>query len=162
MLKRIQILAVLILALGLTGCMTTTRWNSNAWNTFQKEMLEKYSGIRQLKAEQGPPSLFIRCYCGDISDGDMDALKSDLKSFLSSEEFLTEYVAYAHEKAEKNTSSSGLMEDMPTITISIYPNGSTSSVWDSEARYYTAPYRSDRMMEIDNYQTWDDWDRSEE
>lgn len=159
--KRTYIIASLILALCLTGCMTRTRWNSNSWDTFQKDMLEKYSDIRQLKAELGPPSLFISCYCGDISDNDMDTLKADLKSFLSSEEFLTEYVAYGHEKAEKNTSSFGLMEDMPTITISIYPNGSTSSAWDSEARYYTKPYRSDRIMEIDNYQTWDDWDRSE-
>lgn len=160
MLKRIYLLAGLILALCLTACMTTTRMDLSSWDTFQKAMLEKYSSIRQLKAEQGPTTFYIRCYCKDQSD-DMDALKTDLKTFLSGEEFLAEYTAYAHKKAEENTSSAGLMEEMPDILISLYPNGSTSSAWDSEARYYTEPYRSDRIMEIDNYQTWDDWDRSE-
>lgn len=159
--KRTYLIAGLILALCLTGCMTTTRWNSNSWDAFRKDMLEKYSDIRQLKAEQGPSALRISCYYGNISDDDMDALKTDLKRFLSSEEFLAEYVAYGHEKAEKNTSSSGLMEYLPDICISLYPNGSTKTTWDSEARYYTVPYRSDRMMEVDNYQTWSDWDRSE-
>lgn len=162
MLRRIYIIILsFALLLGLTGCMTTTRWSSNSWNAFQEDMMAKYSGIKKLKAEQGPPTLFIRCYYGDISDGEMDALKADLKSFLSSEEFLSEYVAYGRKKAEENTSSSGLMEFMPDILISLYPNGSTSSTWDSEARYYAQPYRSDRIMEIDNYQTWNDWDRSE-
>ena len=159
--KHTYIIAGLILALCLTGCMTTTRWNSNSWNTFQKDMLKKYSNISKLKAEQGPASLFINCYYGDISDDDMDALKSDLKSFLSSEEFLAEYVPYANEKAEKNTSNFGLMKFMPDIVIYLYPKGSTKWSWASDARYYTVPYRSDRMMEVDNYQTWNDWDDSE-
>ena len=159
--KRAYIMAGLILALCLTGCMTTTQWNSNSWDAFRKDMLEKYSGIRQLKAEQGPSALRISCYYGDISDDDMDTLKTDLKSFLSSEEFLAEYVAYGHEKAEKNTSSTGLMEYLPSIQIDLYPNGSDKATWASEAMYYTQSYRSDRMMEIDNYQTWSDWDYSE-
>ena len=161
--KRTYLIAGLILALCLAGCQTTTRVYLSSWDTFQGDMLKKYSSISKLKAEQGPASLYIDCYYGDISDDDMDALKSDLKSFLSGDEFLAEYVAYANEKAEKNTSNFGLMKFMPDIVISLYPNGVTETAWAwaSEARYYTQPYRSDRMMEVDNYQTWDDWDYSE-
>lgn len=159
--KRTYLIAGLILSLCLSGCQTTTRWNSNSWNTFQRDMLRKYNNISKLKAEQGPSALLISCYYGDISDDEMDALKTDLKSFLSSEEFLSEYVAYGHEKAEKNTSSSGLMEYLPDIQINLYPTGSERATWASEAMYYTQSYRSDRVMEIDNYQTWDDWDYSE-
>ena len=159
--RRTYFIAGLILALCLSGCQTTTRVHLSSWDAFQGDMLTKYNSISKLKAEHGPASLYVNCYYGDISDDDMDALKSDLKSFLSSEKFLAEYVPYANEKADKNRSNSGLMKFMPNIVIYLYPNGSTKWAWASDAMYYTQPYRSDRVMEIDNYQTWSDWDYSE-
>lgn len=158
MLKRICIVIGLILALCLTGCMTTTRLDLPAWKTFQKDMLARDS-IARLEARQGPPSLFVDCYYKeDVSEKDLKCLITDLKTFLSSEKFLDGYVAYAREEAEKDTASCGLMEHLPNIIIELYPVGTDRRVWASEAKYYTEQYRSDRLMEIDYYQTWDDWD----
>lgn len=84
----------------------------------------------------------------------MAALKTELQTFLSSEGFLDEYVPYARGEAEKDAASAGVMQHMSNIQIDIYPAGTDRSVWMSTARYYTQPYRSDRQMEVDNYQTW--------
>lgn len=157
MLKRMCFVIGLILAMCLTGCMTTTRLELPAWKAFRKEMLAK-DGVVRLEARQGPSSLYVDCYYKDVSEDDLAYLKTDLKTFLSGVKFLAEYVAYARKEAEKDTASYGLMEHMPKILIELYPAGTDRRVWASEAKYYTEPYRSDRLMEIDYYQTWDDWD----
>ena len=155
MLKRVCIVIGLALALCLTGCMRTTRLGLPAWEAFREEMLDR-DGVTRLSAEQGPAALFVKCYYKDISEDNPEYLKTDIKASLSGEKFLDEYVAYVRKEAEKNTASYGLMEYMPEIQIGLYPAGTDQRVWTSEARYYTEPYRSDRQMEIDNYQTWYD------
>lgn len=150
--KRIYAVIGLIL-LCLTGCMVTTRLDLPAWKAFRQEMLAR-DYITQLDAEQGPATLFVRCGYGDISEADIEVLKTELQTFLSSEGFLDEYVPYARGEAEKDTASAGVMQHMSSIQIDIYPAGTDRSVWMSTARYYTEPYRSDRQMEVDNYQTW--------
>lgn len=155
MLKRVCIVIGVALALCLTGCMSTTRLGLPAWEAFQKEMLDR-DGVTRLRAEQGPAALYVKCYFKDISEDNLECLKTDLKAFLSSEEFLEEYIAYARKEAKKDTTRYGLMEYMPEIQICLYPAGTNQWVWTSEARYYTEPYRSNRQMETDNYQTWCD------
>ena len=51
---------------------------------------------------------------------------------------------------------------MPDINIEFLRYGSDTREYQSKAMYYSEPYRSDKKMEIDNYQTWYDWDRTAE
>ena len=134
----------ILLSLCMTACMVTTRLDLPAWKAFREEMLSRDYIVR-LEAEQGPATLFIRCGFKDISEADMAALKTELRTFLSSEGFLDEYVPYARGEAEKDAASAGVMQHMSNIQIDIYPAGTDRSVWMSTARYYTQPYRSDRQ-----------------
>lgn len=152
--KRLCIIIGVVLALCLTGCMVTTRLDLPAWKMFRKEMLAR-DCITCLEARQGPAALLVECYYKNISEDELEDLKAELKTFLSSEKFLGEYVAYAREMAEKDTSI-GLMRPMSNIQIDLYPAGTDRSVWMSIAMYYAETYRSDRWMEIDNYQTWNE------
>lgn len=161
-LKRTLATAGFILILCFAGCKASdsTPLALPVWKTFQQEMLDKYSCIDKLEANENWHQLVVWCYCENISQDDKEYLKAELKSFLSSEEFLAEYISFVRE-TYVSSDNHGVQEYLPDITIHLAVNGSTKAEWMSEAMYYTISYRSDQVMEIDNYQTWYDLDYDE-
>lgn len=151
-------LLALVLVLCLIGCQTTTPLKLPAWQTFQKEMKGKYSSINHLRADQSSYSLVVSCYCGKISDEKKAKLKTDLKAFLSSEAFLTEYLAYADKNDLIREDAAGTLF-YPQFHIHLAVNGSDKSEWQSEAGYFTGRGPDTGWTSndnIDNYQTWSD------
>ena len=151
--------ALVLLALCLSGCMTSSPLKLGGWQDFRKEMLDKYDCIRRLEGEQYYPWLEISVYyTGELSEDKRAKILDDFHVFLSGDRFLGAYVPYGLE----NVSDEEVYVDppMPDINIEFLRSGSDTREYQSSASYYAGSYRSDQKMEIDNYQTWHDWDRT--
>lgn len=152
--------ALLALTLCLTGCMSSKPLKLGGWQDFREEMLDKYDCIRRLEGNQYYPWLEIGVYyAGDtLPEETREAILDDLRTFLSGDRFLAEYVPYGL----KNVDDGEVYVDppMPDINIEIMRYGSDTREYQSQASYYTESFRSDRKMTVDNYQTWHDWDRA--
>lgn len=158
------VLAVMLIMLVLSltnriGGHTSVSLPLSTWKTFRRETRDKYSGIKKLEARQYYPCLRVNCYYGKITPEEKENLKTELKAFLSSEGFLTEYLPYARENCVSPDSFS-VPEHMPNIFVRLIFKGAQASEWMSEATYYKRYYNSDQsdlIVEIDNYQTWSDF-----
>lgn len=96
---------------------------------------------------------WVELYVSDMSES--EEIKDDFQAFLSSDIFLSEFLATPEiEKSEE--ASSGLMPYRPDIYLTCTLSSETEEQWRSTAMYYTQPYRSDEIMEVDGYQTWYD------
>ncbi len=118
-----------------------------------KEMKGEYPALDKVQYQYARNSFYVDLHVSDMEEA--EAIQQDLQTFLSGEDFLTEFLS-ASESRNAESGSSDLMPSYPDIWISCYPTGEKERLWASYAMYYTEPYRSDRTLVVDGYQTWYD------
>lgn len=122
-----------------------------ALRDYVQVMKEEYPTLDKVKYRYARSSFEVDVFVSGMEES--EDIKKDLQTFLSSEEFRAEFLLSPETRQEEG-GSSGLVPCHPDIWISCYPRGEKESQWASYAMYYTQPYRSDRILEIDGYQTW--------
>ena len=124
-----------------------------ALRTHVQEMKAEYPALDKVKYQFAHGSFTVDLYVSDMEGA--EDMKQDLQTFLSGEAFQTEFLPLCEAEWE-DSGSSGLMPGYPEIWITCYPQGEQEQQWASYAMYYTQPYRSDQILEVDGYQTWYD------
>ena len=122
-----------------------------ALRDYVKEMKGEYPALEKVKYRYDRNSFEVDVHVSDMEEA--EAIKQDLQTFLSSADFQKEFLVSAEEQRQEE-GSSGLVPSYPDIWISCYPQGEKERQWASYAMYYTEPYRSDRTLDVDGYQTW--------
>lgn len=117
-------------------------------------MKEEYPALDKVEYRYAYGGFWVEIYVRAMEG--TEEIKEDLQIFLSSEAFLSEFLPLSEERMGWGESSFGYMPPYPDISIDCFLSGETESQWQSSARYYTQPYRSDRILEVDGYQTWYD------
>ena len=151
------IIASFSLILCLFGCSSvddSTLLDLPAWRTFRQEMLRKYNSIKNLRTDPTYHTFKVRCDYKNISSSDLDAIKTELKTFLSSEAFLSEYIPFARENCRPPDYVVDSEESLPDIFIYLGTYGSDHADWMSESSYRVFPPGTGEV--IDNYQGWSD------
>ena len=121
----------------------------------QVRMLENaYSSLDQVKYRSAHGEFQVDICVGNLDEGAV--IKEELKTFLASEAFLSEFLPWAEEQMGWGESTFGEVPPYPDISIYCTLKGETEPQWQTTAMYYTEPYRSDRVLEVDGYQTWED------
>jgi hypothetical protein len=116
-----------------------------------RQMQEEYPALSKVKDEFVQDALYLSLSVS--SPEETEEIKEDLQEFLSGEDFLAEFLPW-YEAEMENSGSSGLVPRYPDIYLVCTLRGGKEILWTSHARYYTQPYRSDQVLEVDGYQTW--------
>ena len=124
-----------------------------ALRDYVKELKGEYPALEKVKYRYAHGSFEVDVHVSDMEEG--EEIKKDLQTFLSGADFQKEFLVSAEEQRQED-GSSGLMPGYPDIWLSCYPQGEKERQWASYAMYYTEPYRSDRTLDVDGYQTWYD------
>ena len=117
-------------------------------------MKGEYPALEKVQYRYAQGDFQVDLYVDNLDEAAV--IKEELKSFLASEPFLSEFLPWAEEKVGWGESTFGKMPPYPDISISCTQSGEEERSWASFAMYYAEPYRSDQDLEVDGYQTWDD------
>jgi hypothetical protein len=118
---------------------------------YVKELKGEYPALEKVKYRYAHGSFEVDVHVSDMEEAEV--IKQDLQTFLSSADFQKEFLASVEDQRQED-GASGLMPSYPDICLSCYPQGEKERQWASYAMYYTEPYRSDQVLEVDGYQTW--------